>query len=365
MLRLAVDLRPLLEPFESGVTQYTKAVVNEFLLREDVELDLYYQARTRCQRIHDLYPNVRHIAISNTHFHFKCLFGFPSLPKDFFEEKPELIWIPDRRPFYRCSIPLVMTIHDKVPELYRGTLSIKGKLWHRLFSLKRLLSLCSGLLVPTFTVAGALNTQLPKEVTYEGARLQKSAAPKGVKKFKAAPFFLMISPSDPRKRIEWLLAMADRFPRANFIVVGLKDADARFAELKLEQKKNVMLLGEVSEGEKAWFLRNAVALLALSKYEGFDLPVLEAVQAKCSVIMSDIAVHNELYKKACFVKDLHELETAIYRALEGKVQVPLLRGQYTWAKTSERSLLFFLRVLLNEDRKRGSNGNRHDHSHHS
>ncbi len=365
MLRLAVDLRPLLEPFESGVTQYTKAVVNELLLREDTELDLYYQARNRCEHIHELYPQVRHVAISNTSFHFRCLFGFPKLPEDFFEVLPDLIWIPDRRPFYKSKIPLVMTIHDKVPELYAGTLSLKGKLWHRLFSLRRLLSLCSGILVPSFTVAGGLKTALPKEVTYEGAKLEKSMAPKGVKKFKALPFFLMISPSDPRKRIEWLLTMADRFPRANFIVVGLKDADARFAQLKIEQKKNVFLMGEVTEGEKSWFLRNAVALLALSKYEGFDLPVLEAVQAKCPVIMSDIAVHHELYKKACCVKDLHQLETAIYRALEGKIQVPLLRGQYSWAKTAERSLLFFLRVLLNEDRKRSGNRNRHDHSHHS
>ncbi len=40
--RLAIDLRTLLEPYESGVTVYTKALVREFLQMEDLSLDLFY-----------------------------------------------------------------------------------------------------------------------------------------------------------------------------------------------------------------------------------------------------------------------------------------------------------------------------------
>ena len=350
MLRLAVDLRPLLESFESGVTQYTKALVREFLKRTDLELDLYYQARSRCERIHELFPQVRHVALSNTRFHARALFGFPSLPEGYFPVKPDLIWIPDRRPFYRTEIPIVMTIHDKVPEIYTSTLSRKSRLWHFIFSLKRLLSLCSGVVVPTFTVGGALKTKLPKEVSYEGASLARVKEPSLSKKLRKVPFFVMISPSDPRKRLEWLFAMAERFSKVNFVVMGLKSTDSRFATLKLKKGANVFLLGEVSEEEKSWYLHHARALLALSKYEGFDLPVLEAVRAKCPVIMSDISVHNELYKKACMVKNLKELETAVYRALHEKIEVPEPRGDYTWKKTADRTLLFFLRVLFHKDR---------------
>lgn len=351
MLKLAVDLRPLLEPFESGVTQYTKALLREFLKRpEEVSLDLFYQARRRCERIHKLFPQVRHLPLSNTRFHLRALFGFPRLPEGYFKVKPNLIWIPDRRPFYRSEIPVVMTIHDKVPELYSSTLSPKGRLWHFIFPLRRLLKLCSGIVVPTFTTGGAIQSKLPKEVTYEGVTLAKPKAPLLAKKLTKAPFFLMISPSDPRKRLSWLFKMAERFPKAQFVVLGIKPSDKRFARLKVHTASNVLLLSEVSEEEKSWYLRHACALLALSKYEGFDLPVLEAVTAKCPVIMSDIPVHNELYKKACMVKTLESLEGAVYRALHSKIEIPVPRGTYTWEKTADRTLLFFLRVLFHKDR---------------
>ena len=160
----------------------------------------------------------------------------------------------------------------------------------------------------------------------------------------------MISPSDPRKRLEWFLAMAERFVKVNFVVIGLKSTDSRFAKLKLKKSDNVFLLGEVSEEEKSWYLHHARALVAVSKYEGFDLPVLEAVRAKCPVIMSEIPVHHELYKDACMVKNLKELEGAVYRARSGQIEVPQPRGVYTWEKTADRTLLFFLRVLLHKDR---------------
>jgi hypothetical protein len=163
MLRLAVDLRPLLEPFESGVTQYTKAVVRGLLKRDD-GLDLYYQARTRCKRIHELFPSVRHLTLSNTRFHVRALLEFPSLPSGYFLEKPDLIWIPDRRPFYKTSIPVVMTIHDKVPELY-ARLLLKSRLWHRI-SLCEAVKIGCGVVVPL--LRWPVRWDALQEVTYEG-----------------------------------------------------------------------------------------------------------------------------------------------------------------------------------------------------
>lgn len=350
MFRLAVDLRPLLERHESGVTHYAKALVREFLKRGDlVELDLFYQARTRYEPLHQIFPQVRHIPFSNTRFHLQCLLRFPVLPEGYFLQKPDLIWIPDRRPFYKTSIPLVMTVHDKVPELYASTLSWKSRLWHLIFPLRRLLKLCSGLLVPTFTVSQALRVNIPKEVTYEGAELERAIEPVYLNKHFPKQFYLMISPSDPRKRLDWMLRLAERFPKEAFVIIGFKKQDKRFAALHLKKRSNLFIFSQVTEGEKAWFLRRAKALLALSRYEGFDLPVLEAVRAKCPVILSDISVHNELYKNALMVRRFEELEYEIQRLRTSKAPVPQVRGHYTWKAAAERSLLFFLRILLHKD----------------
>ena len=350
-LRIAVDLRTLLEPFESGVTVYTREMVRALMNLPRIELDLFYQSSKKDPRIHQLFPKVRHIKHSNSKFHFRSLIKFPRLPLNFFEKTPDLIWIPDRRPFYRSKIPLVMTIHDLVPELYRTTLSIKGRVWHRIFPLRRLMNLCDAFITPSYTTSSKLKTKKRVEVAYEGASLSKKMEKPKIAKQLKHPFFLVISPADPRKRLKWVIKMAKEFPRVNFLIAGYKKDDSRFSQQRVKKLKNLIFLGQFSEGEKLWLLKNTKALLALSEYEGFDLPVLEAVRAKCSVIMSDISVHRELYKtRECFVTDLPELRAAIYRALHGNAKIPVPRGNYTWEAAAKRASLFFRHVVVNKNR---------------
>lgn len=351
VMRLAIDLRPLLDPFESGVTVYTKAMVAELLRQKDWHLDLFYQARERSERLHTLFPQARHIPISNSWYHLRSLFRFPRLPKGYFPREPDLIWLPDRRPFYRTEIPLVMTVHDLTPEKCWKALSFKSLIWHKIFRLKRLLELCDGVLVPSETTAADLRAgfaKLPMRVTYEGANLAKEEErPKFAKRITKRPFFFAISPADPRKRISWIVYLARRFPKLNFVIAGLKENDRRFSKIRMSERENLFLLGQISEGEKLWFFKRAKALLALSTYEGFDLPVLEAVRAKCPVIMSDISVHQELYKTPeCLISDRHELFTKINQS-EWKVPVP--RRKYSWSVAAKRALFFFSGVIADKN----------------
>jgi glycosyltransferase involved in cell wall biosynthesis len=407
-MRVAVDLRPLLEPFESGVSVYTRSMVEEFLRvagKDSLELDLFYQARKRCDRLHEIFsgkngrPAVRHVPISTFWHRVKCVFGlpflgfsrrFPRLSEDYFEKRPDLIWLPDRREFFRTEfhdkdeilrkIPVVMTVHDLVPEKFGRTLSWKGRILHLLFPLKRLLKFCDGIVVPSSTTGAGVRKYWKgkMDVTFEGAKLAegemipaalrevKIGTKKSLKSLLKRDFFLMIAPADSRKRGEWMLAAARRFPKVNFVWAGVKESDSRFAwcrVLKQARKlENVFLLGRVTEEEKLWLLRKTKALLALSAYEGFDLPVLEAVRAKCPVIMSDIAVHHELYfgakskfssgksKKggACFVENEDDLIFAIKKMISQKsgcVKVPRPRGDYTWEGAAKRTLHLFRKII--------------------
>lgn len=349
-MRIAIDLRPLIETFESGVSVYTKALIHELQKNKKLTLDLFYQSREKQEHIHALFPKARHLAYSNTHFHLKSLFRQEPLPKGYFKKKPELIWIPDRRPFYKTDIPLVMTIHDLIPENRARSLSWKSWLWHKAFPLKKLLKQCDGVLSPSLSTAMQLPRDLMKEVSYEGAHISKTkTAPAQAKAISKRPFFLSISPADPRKRLHWVLKIAQQFPKAHFVIAGLKKGDKRFAHTKLKKQANCFLMNHVTEEEKAWLLKKATALLALSKEEGFDLPILEAMKAKCPVIMSDIAVHRELYQ-GDFVKDETELVASIHRALQGKGKQAKARGDYNWEKAAKRSLLFFRRVIRHKNR---------------
>lgn len=350
--RIAIDLRPLLDPHESGVSVYTKSLVQRLIQNPSVEWQLFYQAKKRCSRIHELFPNVQHVARSNRLFHLKYLFGLKKLPKNYFKTIPDLLWIPDRRPFYECPFPIVMTIHDRIPELLPSSLSLKSRLWHRLFSLNRLKAGTKGLLFPSLTVAQSVRSRNPKEVTYEGVEFfEKPKRPEALsKKIKEKDFFFTLSPADPRKRLTWIFNAAKRFPKMNFIIAGLKLKDQRFRKMSLKTPENCSILNSISEEEKSWLYKNASAYLALSKMEGFDLPVLEAVHAKCPVLLSDIPVHHELYKDAEWIQTEEDLWKALYLAQNTSLKVPTPRGIYSWEKAAQRTLLFFLRVLGNENR---------------
>lgn len=338
---IGVDLRPLLENFESGVSVYTKSMLFELLKSKDFDFDLFYQASKKSYKISKIFPGARHLKISNTFFHLRSLFFFPSLPKKYFSRKPDLIWIPDRRPFYKSDIPLVFTIHDLVPEKSYLSLSLKAKIWHKIFSLKRLLKLCDGVLTPSETIKKELGFN-KSDVTFEGANLAHSAKKLDIDK----PFYLAIAPADPRKRLNWIFRAAEEAPQENFVVAGFKSDDKRFQKIEKKNLKNLTLLGEVSEEEKLWLLKNCKALIAISEYEGFDLPVLEAVQSDCPVILSKIEVHKELYKEATFVKTYQDF----ILSLKTEVKVPKPRQNYSWESAAKKALFFFNRIITNENR---------------
>ncbi len=345
-------MRPLLEDFESGVKVYTKRMLVEMCKLPDLEILPFYQSGRRSEIIHELFPLTVHIPLSNTKFHLQSVFVFPDLPSNYFERRPDLIWIPDRRPFYKTNIPVVFTIHDFVPELYPRTLSFKSRIWHSIFSYNRLKKIASGILTPSLSTASGLGISAPPfEVTYEGAVLAKvMREPTSVKKIASRPFFLTIAPADPRKGLKKIFALAEFFPNVNFVIAGYKKTDGRFSFMPNRHKlKNLIILDEISDGEKLWLLKHAAGLLALSLYEGFDLPALEAVKAKCPVILSDIAVHRELYKSNSFVKSHADLICAVKKCLMGYGEVPALRGDYNWESAAKRALLFFVRIVGNKN----------------
>lgn len=351
--KIGVDLRPLLEDFESGVKVYTREILNEMMKNSDFEFDLFYQSRKRVDKIHHVFPTARHIPISNILLHIKSIFNFQLLPDDYFERKPNLIWIPDRRPFYKIDIPIVMTIHDFVPELFPMSMSLKARVWHFFFSYRRLKKHCAGFLVPSLSTASSLGLDSPPfEVTFEGAKISKNMqAPLKSKKILSKDYFLSISPADPRKGLKKIYKLAMFFPNLNFVIAGIKKNDKRFSIFNKKSYSNLITLNEISEDEKSWLLHHAKGYLALSEYEGFDLPVLEAVKAKCPVILSDISVHRELYISNFFIKKEAELILAVKKVQMGYGEIPKLRGDYSWENAAKRALLFFSRVINNENRK--------------
>jgi len=81
----------------------------------------------------------------------------------------------------------------------------------------------------------------------------------------------------------------------------------------------VKALGRVSDGEIARHLSRRPIFVSAARYEPFGLAVLEAAQAGCALVLSDIPTFRELWDGAAFFVDSSD-ESAMADAIERLVQ---------------------------------------------
>ncbi len=100
-----------------------------------------------------------------------------------------------------------------------------------------------------------------------------------------SPYFLYAGTLEPRKNIAGLLAAwreVRRVHSVDLVLAGRRRSD--FAQLSPEP--GLQMVGEVSDERLAQLLAGALAFVYPSFYEGFGLPVLEAMQCGACVIAS-------------------------------------------------------------------------------
>jgi alpha-1,3-rhamnosyl/mannosyltransferase len=126
-----------------------------------------------------------------------------------------------------------------------------------------------------------------------------------------APYFLFLGTLEPRKNLE-TLAEAWRTLRrgleVDLVLAGRRRADGPV----FAPEPGLRLAGEVADHELAGLYSGAVALVCPSHYEGFGLPVVEAMQCGAPVIASR-AVAEAAGDAACYFAGGNELAEAMRR----------------------------------------------------
>jgi glycosyltransferase involved in cell wall biosynthesis len=110
------------------------------------------------------------------------------------------------------------------------------------------------------------------------------------------PYLFYIGGTDSRKRVEEIVyafnIMKGRGHDISLVLAGnefkkltmLPSVVTRNAILDSPYRKDIHLVGFVTDAEKAGLYKNAAAFLFTSAYEGFGLPVVEAAAAGCPVV---------------------------------------------------------------------------------
>jgi len=129
----------------------------------------------------------------------------------------------------------------------------------------------------------------------------------------AHPYILYVGAIEPRKNLEVVLKAFKFFlenegAKADFLMVGSVRDKGYFGDILslakiLGIKDHVIYKGYVSDDDCVELIRGARVFIAPSKYEGFDLPPLEAMACGTPVLTSNIPVHREFLSGAAVFFD--------------------------------------------------------------
>ncbi len=124
------------------------------------------------------------------------------------------------------------------------------------------------------------------------------------------PYFLSVGTIQPRKNLSTLIKAFSQFhvkhPSFKLIIAGKKGwlyEDIFQQVVKMKMDKAVTFLGYVSDGKKINLFNNATAFILPSLYEGFGIPLLEAMSYGCPVISSNSSSLPEVGGSACLYFD--------------------------------------------------------------
>ncbi len=259
----------------------------------------------------------------------------------------DLIHGPDFAVPYLPLRPSVLTLHDLSPWLDAG--------WHHAAGrVKRRTPVLLRLRIPTMviTVSEAVRRQAIERFQIHPdsiVAIPLAAAPwlRPEPKPPARPYFLFVGTIEPRKNVPALVAAWREVRRAydiDLLLAGRRRADAP----SLPSEPGLRVLGEVPASELSALYSGALALVFPSLYEGFGLPVLEAMQCGTCVIASP-AVREAGGSAAVYAETHAELVECMRVAatqpewLAERRALSLARArEFSWDRTAQRTYEVYL-----------------------
>lgn len=258
------------------------------------------------------------------------------------------------------SMKRVSTLYDMIPENTKRPL---GR-WNPHFAKSTYLSKADAVLSISNTSTADMVREYRKPIkattTYLG--VGKNFRP-NLERLSSTPhlYFLFVGNRAGYKR--WDVAVrafadvASSFPEVRLELVGGGPLTA--SELKMISKLNVssqVFQRDVPDSELAPLYSNALALLYPTEYEGFGLPLVEAMASGLPIFASDIPINREiclsaanLFPKADFVSLATLMRTLLRSSVSfrSKVAEGLARSKdFTWYECARKTAEVYRSVLV-------------------
>jgi glycosyltransferase involved in cell wall biosynthesis len=170
-------------------------------------------------------------------------------------------------------------------------------------------------------------------------------------------YLLFVGSLNPRKNVVRLLDAYERYRRRVEAPVPLVLAGSQrdvFAAVDRPPIDGVHALGFVPDAQRNWLYHNATALLFPSLYEGFGLPIVEAMDCETPVLTSNVGAMAEVAGDAAVLVDPTDVD-AIATGIERIATDDSLRetladagrrrvAEFTWESTAAEMVSIYRNV---------------------
>jgi glycosyltransferase involved in cell wall biosynthesis len=362
-MRIAVDARPLAAPL-TGIGRYTRALL-EAMLESGHQWFLYSD-----RPLKSVVPDSPRLWVR----HGDAIGGTPGslrwaqwqFPRWSVQDVVDLFWSP------RHHLPLlldrhiapVVTIHDLVWRQFPETMKPKN-LWLERALMGPSIRMADQIICVSRFTASEVSRYYPSAIGR--CRVIHEAAEEGVAVGSAPEdlpdnYLLFVGTLEPRKNLPRLLRayaqLTEDAAIPPLVVVGGagwggEDLPTLVHSLGLEGR--VRLLGYVTDGELQSIYSRASCLLMPSLYEGFGLPMLEAMQHGVPIIASSTSSLPEVAGDAGLLVNPYseeELANAIRKLMHDGEQHARLSdrarqraSEFSWQRAAAETLELFETVL--------------------
>lgn len=257
------------------------------------------------------------------------------------------------------KVPRVVTVYDMIEEIFDGDASI-------IFSKKHIITNADLVLAISNSTANDIkkyyNIAANKiVVTHLASSLQPINDWKGIKMMLPGRYILFVGLRGWYKNfngfIESIYPLLNNDIELQVICAGGPEFTKEELAILIRYNINKQVIWKPIGGDDqlAWYYQNALFFAFPSKYEGFGIPILEAMNCNCPVVLSNTSSLREIAGDAGHYFD-PESKSSIYNACKevldsyelrndlinkGKIR----RESFSWKKTAQATILAYQKIL--------------------
>ncbi len=387
-MNVVIDIRPLMGGRVSGVEIYIRNLLENIAKLDTENHYILFANAIKDQSSYFPHIHQENFTIIQTNIPNKLLnlllflFRWPKLDKlilgklkktdfskkrdlDLVHAKIHIFFMPDLRPCALSQhVKKILTVHDIAFHHFPQFFRLKTRIWYLLMRPQREISESHTIIAVSNSTKKDLveiyNISPEKiHVVYQGIEenfgnnIKEEIKKKVITKYRLPEkFFLSLCTIEPRKNILRLIEAFMLFKAKNpkneikLVLAGTKNKKI-FKNVHFPYENEIILSGFVDEEDKAVLYAMAEAFVYPSLWEGFGLPLLEAMKCQTPIITSNNSSMKEIVEDSGILvnpESTGELALAMEKILDPALQAQLKTKMaekiknFSWQKCARETL---------------------------